>query len=259
MDRLAEIVFCLPASPAYRQFLDELRSLLAEVAYASSDAADSLVLTPPMPPSARPVTRVGLADVPEPEIVLNIGRRIPLAGRNAIPDRERMELADLARRLTGHVGRVDHTGVNLPTRSVPADEWHDLVRDLAAVAAMYHYPTGEPWPFILPATPGELTTDIRDFVVGREPRFELVHDEWSSHTTWQFALWTTLTRAELEELIPAPWGTGLPGLEDIFRTVYVRHACPNLEIRFDLCFRVDEGPSDWETGEWLVTEGGRIR
>jgi hypothetical protein len=168
-------------------------------------------------------------------------------------------LADLAHRLARHVRGVDHTGVNLPAEFVSADEWQALVRDLAATAAMFRYPSGEPWPFILPATSAELATDIREFVIGREPRFELVHDGWSSYTTWQFALWTTLTRAELEKLIPAPWGTALPGLEDIFRTVYVHHACPNLEMRFDLCFRTGDTPSTWETGEWLVTEGGRIR
>jgi hypothetical protein len=60
-------------------------------------------------------------------------------------------------------------------------------------------------------------------------------------------------------MFPAPVGTALAGLEDIFRTVYVRHTWQNLEMRVDLCFRNDDGPSTWETGEWLVTEGGRIR
>jgi hypothetical protein len=40
--------------------------------------------------------------------------------------------------------------------------------------------------------------------------------------------------------------------------VPVRHPYPGLGIRFDLCFRADDSPNAWETGEWLVTEGGRI-
>jgi hypothetical protein len=117
----------------------------------------------------------------------------------------------------------------------------------------------EEWPFVLPSTPGELRDDIRDSVVGREPRFELVHDEWLTRTQWQFALWTDLTRAELERLFPEPEGITFPGLEEVFRVVPVRHPWPGPGIRFDLCYRVEDGPSDWETGEWLVTEGGRIR
>jgi hypothetical protein len=139
------------------------------------------------------------------------------------------------------------------------EQWESLVRALASAAAVYRYPTGEPWPFVLPSTTGELQTEIRDFVIGREPRFELVHDPWSPHTTWQVALWTNLARVDLEEMFPSPYGMTLPGLEDIFRTVYVPCDWPDLEIRFDLCYRVDDGPSTWETGEWLVRQGGRIR
>lgn len=69
-----------------------------------------------------------------------------------------MRLANLTRRIAGLVTRVDHTGVNLPSRSMSTTEWTDLVRTLAATATMYRYPTG-----------------LRDFVVGREPRFELVY------------------------------------------------------------------------------------
>jgi hypothetical protein len=124
---------------------------------------------------------------------------------------------------------------------------------------MYRYPTGEEWPFVLPSTTDEILGDIRDFVVGREPRFELVYDKGLAQTEWQFALWTDLTRAELELLFPEPEGITFPGLEEIFRVVPVIHPWPGLGIRFDLCYRIDDGPSDWETGEWLVTEGGRIR
>lgn len=259
MDRLEEVAFRLPDSPQSRQFLRDMRRLLEHVPYASSDAAGGLVLTPPAPVAARPVTMLRLADVPAPEVALDIGRIIGLRGSGPAPRRDGVGLTDLIQRLDGHVRRVDHTGVNLPGRSVPTEEWDDLVHDIASAAAMYRYPTGEQWPFVLPSTVGELNTDILDFVVGREPRFELVYDPWDSHTTWQFALWTTLTRVDLEESFPTPFGIALPGLEDIFRTVYIRHPWPNLDIRFDLCFRIEDGPSNWETGEWLVTEGGRIR
>lgn len=60
-------------------------------------------------------------------------------------------------------------------------------------------------------------------MVGREPRFELVYEEWRTRTEWQFALWTDLTRAELELLLPEPEGITFPGLDEIFRVVPVNH------------------------------------
>jgi hypothetical protein len=269
MDRLSEITFVLPVTPESHAFLGELRTLLADVAYAKSTdsagapggAVDRLTLTPPQPSEARPVTAFALADVPAPEIVLDTGQSIATCagtpGRQALP--ARVEMPDLTRRLAGHVRRVDHTGVNLPASATSPEQWRNLVHAIASASTMYRYPTGEEWPFVLPSTSAELRGDIRDFLVGREPRFELVYDQWRTQTEWQFALWTDLSRAELELMFPEPEGTTFPGLEEIFRVVPVHHPWPGLDIRFDLCYRIEDGPSDWETGEWLVTEGGRIR
>ena len=133
-----------------------------------------------------------------------------------------------------------------------------LVGAVAGVSTTYRYPTGEDWPFVLPSTSDELADDIGAFVVGREPRFELVYDEWQTRPEWQFSLWTDLSRAELDELFPE--GLTFPGLEEIFRVVRTRHPWKGLGIRFDLSYRTEGGgPTDWDTGEWLVTAGGRIR
>lgn len=108
-------------------------------------------------------------------------------------------------------------------------------------------------------TGSELLGDIDYFVVvGREPRFELVYDQSGWEPEWQFALRTDLTRAQLEELFPEPEGITFPGLEEFFRVVRVDHTWPSLGIRFDLYYRIENGPSEWETGKWLVIEGGRI-
>ncbi|GAA1407042.1 hypothetical protein [Catellatospora coxensis] len=261
MDRLSEITFRLPDTAESRGFLDGLRLLLADVPYAATDAADRLTLTPPWSGDARPVTTFALADVPAPEVALDDEQVIGLVtgpGTEVVVLPARVELPDLVERLAGHVRRVDHTGVNLPV-GTSAEQWDDLVGAVAAASAMYRYPTGEQWPFVLPATPQELADDIADFVVGREPRFELVREQRLTQTSWQIALWTDLARAELELLFPEPEGLTFPGLDDIFRVVPVRHPWPDLGIRFDLCYRGEGGPNDWETGEWLVTEGGRIR
>ncbi|MET8907945.1 hypothetical protein [Micromonospora sp. NPDC004551] len=267
MDRLGEIAFRLPRTPAAQAFLDQFGVLLADVPYAEPVRApgapdgpvERLVLTPPRPDGARPVTTVGLADVPAPVVAFDPGPALGLqGGESPAGPAPTIDVAEVARRLAGHVRQVDHTGVNLPTATTAAEAWRGLLRALAATSALYRYPTGEEWPFLLPSTPAELRDDIRTFVTGREPRFELVHDPWRSRTEWQFTLRTDRTRAELEELFPE--GLTFPGLEDVFRVVPVHHPWwPELGIRFDLCYRATGGPSDWETGEWLVTAGGRIR
>ncbi|WP_223166656.1 hypothetical protein [Nonomuraea sp. SYSU D8015] len=97
--------------------------------------------------------------------------------------------------------------MNLPASHTSPEQWQNLVNALASASTMYRFPTGETWPFVLPSTSDELLGDIHDFVAGREPRFELVYDQGLTQTEWQFALWTDLTRAELEQLFPEPEGT----------------------------------------------------
>jgi hypothetical protein len=171
--------------------------------------------------------------------------------------RARLPMATIGARLAGHVTHVDHTGVNLPQAMVSGERWDTLLRMLAREAALYRYPDGEPWPFILPSSDEEFQGDIRTFVIGRNPKFELVHDVWATLPVLQFALGTDLSREELEALLPDPYGVAFPDLGHIFRTVYADHPWPNLAIRLDLNYA---GPvSDWDTGEWLVTAGGRFR
>jgi hypothetical protein len=269
MPRLSEITFCLPGTSESRTWLGELRSLLAEVEYATSAGSgetpaggvDCLTLSPPSPSGARPVTVFKLAEMPAPEVTFDTGHAIGVADDRAHGARTPtapLEIADLTSRLAGHVKRVDHTGVNLSASTTSPEQWRNLVSEIASASTMYRYPDGEEWPFVLPSTTDELVGDIRSFLVGREPRFELVYDQGQMRTEWQFALWTDLTRTEVETMFPEPEGIMPIGLEEIFRVVRIRHPWPNLGIRFDLCYRIEDSPSVWETGEWLVTEGGRI-
>lgn len=271
MDRLAEITFLLPDAPQSHRFLDELRTLFAAVAYArctrsagtAGRMGDRLTLAPPQPAGALPATVFEVADVSVPDVALGAGRSVGARADGGTREPRilpaHVELSDLVRRVAGHVRRVDHTGVNVPACATPPERWHDLVGALASTAAMYRYPTGEDWPFVLPSTADELLDDIRDAVVGREPRFELVYDQWLTRPQWQFALGTDLTRPQLERMFPEPEGLTFPELVDVFRVVPVRSPWPGLDLRFDLCYRTEGGPSDWETGAWLVSEGGRIR
>lgn len=162
-------------------------------------------------------------------------------------------------RLQGHLVAIDHTGVNLPVQSIEPSKWEGLIQSLAAITNLYRYP-GEAWPFIIPATEAEFYQDITNFTPVRIPKFEWVFDAYTALPLFQFALVTDLSRQELEEAFPAPYGFAIPGLDSIFRSVRLDSPWKDgLEIRIDLYYRRNEGaPTDWETGKWLITDGGRI-
>jgi hypothetical protein len=271
--RLQEISFIFPNTEAEsRAFFGTLVQLLGDLPQADV-LDDYLHLSPTRPVGALPTTSFQSADVPIPQIVfapapqlnltaggihLGVGnppRPVPTAGDSTLAY---LTVPEMAQRLRGHVTRLDHTGVNLPARLVERVRWDELLGQCAASAALYRYP-GEDWPFILPSTEEEFNGDIHQFVVGREPKFEFVYDTWMTVPVLQFSLGTDLPRTEIEVRFPVPEGVALSGLEDVFRTVYVRHPWAQLVIRFDLNYQGEEAVSDWDTGEWLVLQGGRIR
>ena len=274
-ERLRRITYRFPEHvPGAGAFFAAFTALLTPLAGARSEGA-ALLLAPECPAGALPDTRLTLAPLAVPEIVFETDKEIDLAlgtlrlrsdaalAGAGLPatmtdDLEpvRLPLATIAERLSGQITHVDHTGVNLPTALVDGDQWDKLLGALANVSALYRYPGGEPWPFIIPASEEEYRADIRSFPAGRLPKFELVHDARATRPVLQFALGTNLTREELEERLPDPYGVAFPDLGHIFRTVYVDHPWPGLDMRLDLYYA---GPvTDWDTGEWLVTAGGRI-
>lgn len=170
----------------------------------------------------------------------------------------RLPIAELYSRLRSHIVRIDHTGINLPSALVKREEWERFIDKLTSNSNLYRYPTGEDWPFILPATKTEHANDIKEFPAGREPKFELVYDTFSPVPTIQIDIETDLLRTEIERLFPEPYGISFPDLADYFRTVYIDHEWPGLAIRFDLRFKNDNPSGNWETGKWLVEDGGRI-
>jgi hypothetical protein len=271
ISRLHDIAFVFPnADPDSRAFFAALLQILGGLPQADAQP-NHIRLTPMQPAGALPTTSFRSADVSIPQIVctpvsqldihfgevyLGAGTQAPAIAATDAPAQNLLSIQELARRLDGHVTRLDHTGANLPTMLVEQSRWDALLRQYAASAALYRYP-GEDWPFLIPSTEQEFEDDIRHFVLGREPKFELVYDSWTSEPVFQFSLGTDLPRAEVEARFPE--GVGLPGLDDIFWSVYIAHPWPQLIIRFDLYYQGDGSVSDWDTGEWLITNGGRIR
>lgn len=158
--------------------------------------------------------------------------------------------------LEGHILWIDHTGLNAPAAHF-GGAWEMFVRSLGDSSLLYSYPTGEPWFFVLPGTRQEHDAGITIFPPDRTPRFELVEMSPGASLAIQIDIQADLTRANLEEMFPFPKGVSLPGLEDYFRSVFIKHPWPGLEIRLDLRFGSGHAAGDWETGKWLVENGQR--
>lgn len=286
-----KITYTLPNGTDYEQeFTSELFQLLDEVPNAQ-EAPQSVTITATQPANTLPTTIIRTGDVPYPGINfdedgpcltvgnLHIGDIETTASRQVLwqPDRvrqrqdalgeyteleiggqtiHRLPITALRKRLQGHIVRLDHTGVNIPSAMVPHDRWLGFINQISQRSALYHYPTGEEWPFILPATGQEHDADIDDFPIGREPKFESVYDRDSPVPAIQINIDTNLSRAQVEELFPEPYGVSYEEVAEFFRTVYVHHEWQGLNIRFDLGYKNNE-PNEWDTGEWLVKSGGR--
>lgn len=288
---LKTITYSFPQTSSGTSFFTVLTDLLGELPNASV-VQKSIQIAASQPDQALPSTVFEQADVSFPQINLDvdslnlelgnfsinpgktfrIGELAPLAkttkhdslGKYTAVNFGnltifRLPIAELYDRLRGHITRIDHTGANVPSALVSQELWERFIGKLARSCNLYRYPTGEDWPFILPATEEEFVHNIATFPIGREPKFELVYDTFSPVPTIQIDIETDLLRSEIEQLFPKPYGISFPDLADYFRTVYVDHDWPGLIIRFDLRFKNDNPSGDWETGKWLAVDGGRIR
>ena len=260
--RLSDIQFIFPEdSSAQVAFYKTLFALLSEVPHSTLQG-NRVIFTPAQPAGARPRTTFDLGPAAVPTILLDLAPAIridigtlSLCSRlpsmaDLVPNiqstqSELLPLTTLRESLTGHITRIDHTGVNLPISGLTKADWSGLLEQIAAVAALYHYPSGEDWPFILPSTDSEFRSGIQDFILGREPKFELVYDASARHPEIQIALGTDLDASELTARFPEPFGLTFSSLETFFRTVYVAAPWHELTIRFDLYYADGGLPNPW--------------
>ena len=275
--RLRHINFQFPSTTAgSRSFFANMELFFSQVPGAVCQAG-KILLTPTHPPAALPIISLQSVDVEYPQIVFETEELIDLrvgllhlrsstrpAQRAATPaaegsrvDGKLLPAVELCRRLEGRVPRVDHVGVNIPTKEVGHEDWNRLLEKLSRISALCRYPENESFLFVLPTSQDEFQDDIQDFVFGREPKFELVYDKEAMMPLVQFAVATDLSRAESEELFPEPSGMALEIVGEFFRSVFLVSLWPGLNLRFDLYYR--DGDADWATGKVLATQGGRFR
>lgn len=158
-------------------------------------------------------------------------------------------------KLVGHVLRIDHIGINFPASLYSQKEWDDLLQELASISNLYEYPTGEPWPFLLPTTREEKEKEITDFKKLREPRIEFVYDQYTEFVAMHFDIETDLSKEEVEELFPNEEGVYFENLENSFKAIYLAYN-PFMDIRIDVRFKCVH--DDFESGKWFVLKGKKI-
>ena len=190
-----------------------------------------------------------------PSLVTDYFPLINFLSSPGLADYRLMPLQDVVERFQGHIQRVDHMGVNFPAGDT---EGQGLIAVVSQGANLYRYPGGEPWYFAIPSTTAEFHQGISDFSQVRFPKFELVLEgEDSRPRLIQIDFATDLSRMDVEDRLPAPFGVALPDLAEYFRSVYVEHPWGGFLIRMDFRYRAEEAINEWTTCEWLVKEGAR--
>ena len=207
----------------------------------------------------KPETIFRLDDI-NSNIQLNIGDKkyLNILSRQKKNNKElcnikRLNINDVSNKLSGHIKRIDHTGINLPTVLFDELEYQNLLDYFSSNGNMYSYPTGEPWPFLLPVTEYEHENEITNFKILREPRFEFVYDKYTNTVGIQIDIETDLSKNEIEDLFPKDQGVYYKGCT--FKAIYLDYG-EDLDIRLDVRYKSTYG--DWESGEWLVCEGKRM-
>lgn len=255
---LEKIEYLFPKNEKNKEFFDLLSTLFTNIPYVANKENKEIQIGTS---NLNPITIYKL-DHKAKEVQLMIGeqKELNLLNKNSTFENvyqiKKLPIQEVKQKLAGHITRVDHTGVNLPTNLYSQKEWNYILHYFASHTNLYHYPTGELWPFAIPATKKENEEEITDFDLIREPKFELCYEEYETNVTLHLDLETDLSKAEVESLFPQEQGVYFETLEHVYKAIYLDYE-ENINIRIDVRFKSERG--DFESGKWLVLEGKRIR
>jgi len=250
-----EVVYVFPNTGKNKKLFGLLTSLFKDIKYVTTPKAGKIHIGNK---NLNPVTVFRLCDNANfVHLLLGGTKFFNMTDRNTKQPLavKRFSCEEVLKKLHGRITRLDHTGFNLPMGLYSEQEWQSLLGKLAKVTNMYKYPSGEPWPFVLPATEAEFKKDITDFTLLREPKFEIVYDDYTNMVAIHIDMQTDMTKEETEKLFPGNQGVSFDTLENVFKSIYLDY-CDSIDIRLDLRFKGKRGT--FESGEWLVKEGGRI-
>jgi hypothetical protein len=134
---------------------------------------------------------------------------------------------------------IDHVGFNLPWFAPGIHPRILQLREQMAPVCLYHrYPSGEPWDFILPGDPDEITGHRAvDYNRIRRPKFELVSFEKASKPLIQIDLGVNLRFERFAERFPEAL------VDPAFRNIWIYLENPH---PVDICLVINE----YSEGDW---------
>lgn len=144
--------------------------------------------------------------------------------------------------------RIDHVGFNLPWFSSGIHPQIELLREKLLTKCLYHhFPSGEPWDFIIPGELDEIYGHKKmDYTRVRRPKFEAVSFDKDSTPLVQFDLHFDSSYEKLEKLFPEALVD--PELRNIW--IYLKNP-----YGIDVCIVANESSgSDWSN----FFDGSRI-
>jgi hypothetical protein len=277
VSQLRRITFQFPRrQPATRPFFKLLVSLL-EQDPSSQNLVDKLVIFPAYPHGALPITTFELEDINFPAMMFEMDQRIVVkagsfsihSSLDAIRTSTLPMTSESGKRsalfpmekfthlLNGHLLRLDHIGVELPSNSVQAENFALLLETLGNSSNLYRSPVGDEWAFVIPSTAGEFAGEINKFEMPRSPKLELSYG-YVDLPLIHFHVDTDLPKEAVEAYFPSQYGTELPGVTT-YRTVFIDHPWPGLLMRFDLNYWMGGKVTEWASGEWLIKQDVRVK
>lgn len=241
MQVLKSVIFELPKNFV---FGDQLLKLLAPFGLSEADS----IIFKKSDPAFMPHISFRLAEVSVPVVVFTVEgsqSRIEVTNKTG-KERQSPEVytplatREVIQRManTAFV-RLDHVGFNLPWFDGVHPDILSLRHNLATHTAYYRFPTGEPWDFILPATPGEIQANTIDLTKDRHPKLEIVSFDKSSTPLIQIDFSVNQPFEKIRQLFPE-------GLADnTLKNVWVYLENP---YSIDVCLVIGgHGGKDWST------------
>ena len=273
MKRLNNIELLLPVkTKEENQFYNDFMSFLSNIPNSFRNKK-TVSFSPKFPYRSCPITTIGYSGTNQiqikflqykkNEIELNdtpIKKIFTIINKRTITEvsKHTLEISQLDNIFREKFLRLDHIGLNIPPTLVTKSEYQNFVTSLGNTCTFHHYPTGKDWDFILPSSRSEWENGISDYRLGREPKWEFVYDEYTKIPVVQLCIETKLTKKDVFNLLPDPYGISYDGLKSAFRTVFITIPWNNLRIRCDIKFYSKNRENTWNTGEWLGTRGKRI-
>lgn len=175
------------------------------------------------------------------DLTVNIENTTGFEKKNPLPYRH-LSIGEAARRIAAagwKIPSTDHLGFNLPwfgpgvhPRILELRKW------LAPACLYHHYPSGEPWDFILPGDPEEIAGRRSiDYSATRRPKFELVSFDGASTPLVQIDISADARFEDFTRLFPEALA------DPAFRNIWIYLENP---YSIDVCLVINENyKGDW--------------